>query len=161
MESRFGHDFSQVRVHTDAKAAQSARAVDARAYTVGRDVVFSEGHYTPHLRQGSKLLAHELAHVIQQERGGPPPVLSSNAPHERAADHAANAAMSGQMHVAVAGATGVGIAATKMTRSAFQKNHPNRQTPEPPQQRQRRQRLQLEEYLRYSKSGRAWPSRGH
>src|SRR5687767_7083416 len=70
MESRFGHDFGDVRVHTDGKAAESARAVDARAYTVGRDVVFSEGHYTPHLRQGSKLLAHELAHVIQQERGG-------------------------------------------------------------------------------------------
>src|ERR1044071_2782632 len=70
MEPRFGHDFSRVRVHTDKRAAESARAVDALAYTVGRDVVFSEGHYTPHLRQGSKLLAYELAHVIQQERGG-------------------------------------------------------------------------------------------
>lgn len=49
MEPRFGHDFSQVRVHTDAKAAESARAVDALAYTVGRDVVFGAGNYLPGL----------------------------------------------------------------------------------------------------------------
>ena len=66
MEPRFGHDFSQVRVHTDAKAAQSARAVDALAYTVGRNVVFGVGRYAPEADEGRKLLAHELAHVAQQ-----------------------------------------------------------------------------------------------
>jgi uncharacterized protein DUF4157 len=66
MESRFGHDFSQVRVHTDARAAESARAVNARAYTVGRNVVFGTGQYAPEAAEGKRLLAHELAHVVQQ-----------------------------------------------------------------------------------------------
>lgn len=66
MEPRFGHDFSKVRVHADAKAAESARAVNALAYTVGRDVVFRMGQYTPGAREGRKLLAHELTHVVQQ-----------------------------------------------------------------------------------------------
>ncbi len=69
MQSRFGHDFSHVRVHTDARAAASARAVYALAYTVGRDVVFAEGTYAPQTPAGARLLAHELAHVVQQ--GGP------------------------------------------------------------------------------------------
>jgi hypothetical protein len=66
MESRFGVDFSQVRVHTDAGAAASARSVSASAYTVGNDVVFASGHYAPHTDQRQHLLAHELAHVVQQ-----------------------------------------------------------------------------------------------
>jgi hypothetical protein len=66
MESRFGHDFSGVRVHTDAKAASSARAVNALAYTVGRDIVFGAGQYAPHASTGQELLAHELAHTVQQ-----------------------------------------------------------------------------------------------
>ena len=66
MESRFGRDFSQVRVHTDARAAQSARSVDALAYTVGRNVVFGDGQYAPHSIAGQRLLAHELTHVVQQ-----------------------------------------------------------------------------------------------
>ena len=66
MEPRFGHDFSGVRVHTDAKAAESARAVNALAFTVGRDVVFGGGQYLPGTTMGQKLLAHELTHVVQQ-----------------------------------------------------------------------------------------------
>jgi hypothetical protein len=66
MESRFGHDFSRVRVHTDARAAESARAVNAQAYTVGRDVVFGPRQYAPETNAGKNLLAHELTHVIQQ-----------------------------------------------------------------------------------------------
>jgi len=66
MEPRFGHDFSQVRVHADAKAAESACAMNALAYTVGRDVVFGAGHYQPHTGEGQRLLAHELSHTIQQ-----------------------------------------------------------------------------------------------
>jgi hypothetical protein len=66
METRFGHDFSRVRVHADAGAAESARAVDALAYTVRQDVVFAAGQYDPATRRGRQLLAHELSHVVQQ-----------------------------------------------------------------------------------------------
>lgn len=66
MESRFGRDFSQVRVHTDARAAQSAQAVNARAYTVGQNIVFGAGEYLPVTAAGTRLLAHELAHVVEQ-----------------------------------------------------------------------------------------------
>src|SRR5215213_8121459 len=68
MEPRFGHDFSRVRVHTDARAAQSARAVNALAYTVGQDVVFGTGQYAPGTTAGTRLLAHELTHVVQQSQ---------------------------------------------------------------------------------------------
>lgn len=67
MEPRFGHDFSQVRVHADARAAESAQAVSAFAYTVGRHIVFGEGQHSPSSATGQQLLAHELAHVTQQE----------------------------------------------------------------------------------------------
>ena len=69
MEPRFGHDFSNVRVHADAKAAESARAVNALAYTVGRDVVFGTGQFSPASTAGRKLIAHELTHVVQQQQG--------------------------------------------------------------------------------------------
>jgi Domain of unknown function (DUF4157) len=65
-ESRFDHDFSQVRVHTDAKAGESAQAVNALAYTVGHDMVFGLGQYMPATSTGRQLLGHELTHVIQQ-----------------------------------------------------------------------------------------------
>jgi hypothetical protein len=65
MESRFGHDFSKVRVHTDSKASESADSVNALAYTVGKNVVFGQGQYAPETNEGQKLLAHELTHVIQ------------------------------------------------------------------------------------------------
>ena len=61
-------DFSRVRIHTDARAAESSRAVNARAYTVGQDIVFSAGSYAPSTEAGRKLLAHELAHTLQQSR---------------------------------------------------------------------------------------------
>ena len=70
MEQRFGHDFSRVRVHTDADAGQSAREVNAHAYTVGRDIVFGAGSYAPHSGAGRRLLAHELTHTLQQEGHG-------------------------------------------------------------------------------------------
>jgi len=66
MEPRFGHDFSHVKVHTDVKAAESAREVNALAYTVGRNVVFGAGRYAPQTGEGKGLLAHELTHVVQQ-----------------------------------------------------------------------------------------------
>lgn len=66
MEPRFGYDFSQVRVHTDQQASESARDVNALAYTVGKHTVFSAGQYAPNSVVGRQLIAHELAHVIQQ-----------------------------------------------------------------------------------------------
>jgi hypothetical protein len=75
LEPRFGHDFGQVRVHTDAAAADSARQIDARAYTVGHDMVFGAGEYRPGSRDGQRLLAHELAHVVQQRAGVASPGL--------------------------------------------------------------------------------------
>jgi hypothetical protein len=73
LEPRFGHDFSDVRVHTDAKAADSARAMHASAYAVGRDLVFGSGQYAPATAHGARLLAHELTHVVQHSNvgGGP------------------------------------------------------------------------------------------
>ena len=69
MEPRFGYDFGHVRVHTDAKAAESAQAVNARAYTVGHHVVMRQGEYAPTTETGRRLLAHELVHVVQQGSG--------------------------------------------------------------------------------------------
>lgn len=68
MEPRFGHDFSGVRIHSDEHAAESARSVNARAYTVGQDVVFGAGQYAPGSMAGKRLLAHELTHVVQQSK---------------------------------------------------------------------------------------------
>jgi hypothetical protein len=70
MESRFRRDFAGVRVHTDTKAAESARAIHAAAYTVGHHVVFAAGRYRPTSSVGKTLLAHELAHVVQQRSRG-------------------------------------------------------------------------------------------
>jgi hypothetical protein len=66
LEPRIGHDFSGVRVHTDVQAAQSAADVSAQAYTVGQNVVFGAGRYAPGTSSGNTLIAHELAHVVQQ-----------------------------------------------------------------------------------------------
>ena len=65
-EPRFGYDFSQVRVHTDSHARNTARAINAKAFTTGNDVVFGAGQYSPETSAGKRLLAHELMHVIQQ-----------------------------------------------------------------------------------------------
>jgi len=79
MEPRFGHDFSRVRVHTDARAAESALALNALAYTAGNNVVLGGGQYNLNHTAGQRLLAHELAHVIQQDerQSSPIPALVS------------------------------------------------------------------------------------
>jgi hypothetical protein len=79
MEPRFGRDFSGVRVHTGGAAAQSARELNAVAYTVGNDIVFGGGSYSPGTDGGRKLLAHELTHTVQQG-AGPPHVARYAAP---------------------------------------------------------------------------------
>jgi hypothetical protein len=97
-EPRFGHDFSQVRVHTDEHGAQSARAVGASAYTVGREIVFDTHHYSPDTTWGRRLLAHELTHVVQQgqrKASAPARVADSTEPEEHEAERVANAAVSG------------------------------------------------------------------
>lgn len=69
MESRFGRSFEHVRVHTGDQAASAAASVKAAAFTVGQDIVFGRGRYRPHARDGQRLIAHELAHVVQQSGG--------------------------------------------------------------------------------------------
>jgi hypothetical protein len=69
-ESRFQQNFSQVRVHTDTRASQSALHIGANAYTAGSDIVFGAGEFAPATTEGKRLLAHELTHVVQQSRGG-------------------------------------------------------------------------------------------
>jgi uncharacterized protein DUF4157 len=70
MEPRFGRELGEVRIHRDERAAESTRSVNARAYTVGTHVVFGEGEYAPSGDAGKRLLAHEMAHVLQQHRSG-------------------------------------------------------------------------------------------
>jgi len=69
MESRLGHDFSDVRVHNDSQAHESARSVNAHAYTVGSNVVFQRDSFDPSSSEGKTMLAHELTHVVQQRSG--------------------------------------------------------------------------------------------
>lgn len=71
MEQRFNQDFSQVRIHTSGNAAQSAHDVQANAYTVGNNIVFGRGQFSPESQQGRHLLAHELTHVVQQQGSAP------------------------------------------------------------------------------------------
>lgn len=112
-ESRFGQDFSGVRVHTDANAQASARDVNAQAYTVGRDIVFGAGQYRPETLEGRKLLAHELTHTIQQGSAAPSNVgaLALGSPNDSAeaeADRSAEAVARGSHVTGVrGGASGV------------------------------------------------------
>jgi len=68
-EPRFGHDFSRVRIHVDNRAASMADSIGARAFTLGQNVVFGDGQYQPDSREGRRLIAHELAHTVQQDNG--------------------------------------------------------------------------------------------
>jgi hypothetical protein len=108
MEPRFRHSFADVRIHADGQAAASARAVGAHAYTVGRDVVFGAGRYAPASAEGRRLMAHELAHVVQQSGASTAsihPRLEVGAvddPAEREADRAADAVLRGGAGAAAA-----------------------------------------------------------
>jgi hypothetical protein len=114
MESRMGHDFGDVRVHTGQKADESARSINAQAYTVGNEVVFQSGKYAPETPGGLHTLAHELTHVMQQKAG---PVSGTPAgggirlsdpsdAFEQAAERNATAAISGAPVTAASPATG-------------------------------------------------------
>jgi hypothetical protein len=110
MEACFGESFAEVRVYDSEAAHRSAAELDAKAYTVGENIAFSAERYAPHHAEGKRLLAHELAHVVQQRRGGPQPELSSDATHERSAERSANEIANGAAAVSVQGGTGVGVA---------------------------------------------------
>ena len=95
LEPRFGHNFANVRVHTDARAAESARALNALAYTIGSDIAFAAGQYCPETRAGRRLLAHELTHVLQQREARSPAshglvVAGQDSGQEREAERAAS-----------------------------------------------------------------------
>ncbi|OPX86541.1 MAG: hypothetical protein A4E53_02974 [Pelotomaculum sp. PtaB.Bin104] len=111
MEPRFSYDFSRVRVHTDARAVELAKAVNARAFTIGRDVVFGAGEYAPGTDAGKRLLAHEFTHVIQQEQGGGlKPVPLNNSLLENRASQAAPVFTHGSGKISVIHAVALGIA---------------------------------------------------
>lgn len=115
MESRLGYDFSNVRIHTDETAAQSARSIGAASYTVGTDIAFDRGQYEPGTPGGRQLLAHELTHVGQQSHSNPENELSvapANSPAEREADEVS----------AMIGAGGVLNAPLSAPRSAIQRS---------------------------------------
>jgi len=106
MEQRFGHDFTQVRVHTESSAVASAEAIGARAYTIGEDIVFGAGAYAPGTAAGRHLIAHELTHALQQRQA---PAIQAKAPtssprgaDEQQADRIADAVMAGSEPAAVA-----------------------------------------------------------
>lgn len=98
MQSKFGQDFSGVRVHTDQQAASMAENMNARAFTTGRDVFFARGQYEPGSTEGKGLLAHELTHVVQQRSGRAPParIDTPGDPFEQEAAHVARTVMAGQ-----------------------------------------------------------------
>lgn len=104
MEYALEHDLSQIRLHTGSDAAAAARAVNAKAFTLGQDIFFGEGRYQPGTREGDKLLAHELTHTVQQ-RGDPGIQADSDDrftvshpgdPQEQEAEHIAEAVMAGR-----------------------------------------------------------------
>jgi hypothetical protein len=98
MEERFGYDFSRVRVHADAPAAASAQAVGATAYAVGQHVAFAQHAYAPDTESGDKLLAHELAHVVQQNTASLPPTGALKLPTGSSAEREADALAARAIH---------------------------------------------------------------
>jgi hypothetical protein len=104
MESAFDHDFTAVRVHSGEAASRSARAVGARAFAEGSDIVFGRGEYAPSTARGKELLAHELAHVVQQQRRG-----ASDRTEERAQAAAARVVRGQGVDAGQLGAAGPGV----------------------------------------------------
>jgi hypothetical protein len=111
MEAGFGYDFSPVTIHFGAQAAESSRAVNARAYTVGRDIVFGDGRYAPKTTTGRELLAHELTHTIQQTtRTQKTPPLSPNNTLEAPANTVSRGVARGLSTASIQSSSGIGLA---------------------------------------------------
>ena len=109
-EPRFGHDFSRVRVHADARAAASARSVNASAYAVGNSIAFESGRYRPDSAAGRQLLAHELTHVLQQKGTPELPTLrigGADELYEREADEVAARVIDGDAPTSVQRTSGL------------------------------------------------------
>jgi outer membrane protein OmpA-like peptidoglycan-associated protein len=105
-EPLFGHDFSRVRVHADSTSAVWAQAANAAAYSVNDHIVFGEGRYSPHTRSGQRLLAHELAHIVQQHNASGPKSYGST--YEAEATEASRKVLNGQpAAIRLAAAAGV------------------------------------------------------
>lgn len=120
MESRFGHDFSAIRVHTDETAAASAQAVQARAYTVGNHIVFGRGETEDRTASDDRLLAHELAHTVQQSRGGEAGTEArDHEALERDAQSAAENIGGGAGPIEVSGAAPVQLARQPLSEDVF------------------------------------------
>jgi Domain of unknown function (DUF4157) len=120
MGARFGFDFSRVRIHDDAQAAESAASVAARAYTVGNNVVFGRGQYAPSTDRGRRLLAHELTHVVQQHRSStatmqPFSIGPAHGPAEREADAVADAVVAGSPLWPIAQTPGTALQRARLT----------------------------------------------
>ena len=127
MEARFGHDFGRVRVHHDGRAAQRAAAYAAAAYTLGDDVHFAAGRYRPRTGAGRALIAHELAHVVQQHSAAQgasaaAALLPADSAAERSADDAATRVLHGLAAPALA-ATPLGIARQPARKTAGSSGH--------------------------------------
>jgi hypothetical protein len=110
MENRFGTDFGGVRIHTGSGAEESARALDAEAYAVGNDIVFGAGRYRPYAPGGRRLIAHELAHVVQQKAVTEEGLAPDSPVMEQAAERAAQGARPGEGPVSAGGTARIGIA---------------------------------------------------
>ncbi|WP_341890334.1 DUF4157 domain-containing protein [Variovorax sp. YR752] len=116
MEARFGTSFADVRVHTNAAALDMARSAHANALACADDIVFDSNRFATASGDGKRLLAHELAHVVQQRRGGAAPAVEGGAFEaslEASADRAADAAVASSGPIDVAGASAPGIALSR------------------------------------------------
>src|ERR1017187_5401313 len=120
-EARFGQDFSGVRIHTGARAAQSARAVNALAYTVGRDIAFASDPFAPATAEGRRLLAHEPTHVVQQHGNTAPAASRISSPGEPAEREAASAERAIQSGEAPPSVTSAAMALQRDTPDEFKK----------------------------------------
>ena len=111
MEARFGYDFSAVRIHADEKAHRSAETTNAEAYTVGQDIVFASGRYTPGTPAGRQLLAHELTHVVQQDSApsSGPITIARTDDYEANADQTAADVVSGRKFASAIHSRGAGL----------------------------------------------------
>lgn len=110
MEPRFGHEFGHVRIHTDQRAAESAQAIQANAYTVGHDIVFGSDRYQPTTNEGKRLLAHELTHVVQQGSHAAQSsglTLETSQALEREADNVADQTVQGRSVAVQSSSTGL------------------------------------------------------
>ena len=120
MEARLGTDLQSVRIHDDAEANRQAASLGAQAVTVGDDIVFGEGRFVPDTMAGRQLIGHELAHVVQQRRGGAmTPRIDGRGPLEAEAGRVAGALATGGGPVSVSGASAVGPAAAPAPLSAY------------------------------------------